>query len=269
MTISFSSLLFVPGDRPERIAKARASEAELVCLDLEDSVAATGKEQARIAAVELAAEGDPRLAIRINRVASREGIADLHALADAPPALLLVPMCESAAELAIVRAALGDELVLVPLIETVAGLRRADEIVGAAGVGAIMFGGGDLSAELGVALAWEPLLTARSLLVMAAATAKIPVIDVPFVRLDDPVGLGEECRRARALGFSGKAAIHPAQIERIHAAFRPSDEEREEARAALRAFAESGGGAVRWNGRLLEAPIVAQLKRIAGASEHA
>jgi (S)-citramalyl-CoA lyase len=261
---TFSSLLFVPGDRPDRIGKARASAADLVCVDLEDAVADGAKEQARDGAVTLAGEGDPRLVIRINRVASRHGIADLHALAERPPATVLIPMCEEVAELRIVRAALGEEVALVPLVETVAGLNNAGAIAAAPGVSAIMFGGGDLSAELGVALAWEPLLTARSLLVMAAAAARVPAIDVPFVGLDDAAGLEEECRRARALGFRAKAAIHPAQLGAIHDAFRPTDTEREEARAALRAFGEGGGGAVRWNGRLLEAPMIARLKEVAG-----
>lgn len=266
---TFSSLLFVPGDRPDRIAKARGSAAELVCVDLEDAVAEDAKEQARAGAVRIAGECDQRLAIRINRIASRHGIADLHALCDAPPRTLLIPMCEDPAELRIVRAALGEEVALVPLVETVTGLNNAAAIAAAPGVCAIMFGGGDLSSELGVALAWEPLLTARSLLVMAAAAAQVPAIDVPFVRLDDVAGLTEECRRARALGFRAKAAIHPAQLEAIHDAFRPTESEREEARAALRAFGEGGGGAVRWNGRLLEAPMIARLKEVAGEHSHA
>jgi len=259
----------VPGDRPDRIAKARAAGADLCCIDLEDAVPSANKEAARATALGLSREGDSTLAVRINRVASREGIADLYAFADRAPPIVLLPMCEHAAEIAIARAALGDATQVIPIIETVAGFGRAAEIAAAPGVAAIMFGGGDLSAELGVALEWEPLLTARSLLVMAAAGAKVPAIDVPFTHLDDADGLADECRRAKALGFAAKAAIHPAQLGAIHAAFRPSDQDRDEARAALRAFEQSGGGPVRWNGRLLEAPLIARLQRVAGVSEHA
>ncbi len=264
LSVSLSSLLFVPGDRPDRVAKARAGGADLVCVDLEDAVPADGKDAGRALAVELAGEGDPGLAIRINRVASRAGLADLLALADRPPAILLAPMCESAAELAIVRSVVGEGVALIPLVETVAGLRAAGDIAAAPGVVALMFGGGDLSAQLGVALEWEPLMTARSHMVMAAAGAGVAAIDVPFVKLEDADGLAEECRRARALGFTGKAAIHPAQLDAIHAAFRPSDAEKDEARQALAAFRDGGGAAVRWQGRMLEAPLMARLARIAG-----
>ena len=236
----------------------------MICVDLEDAVPADGKDAARALAVGLASEVDPRLAIRINRVASRAGLADLLALAERPPATLLVPMCQSAAELAIVRAVVGEEVALLPLVETVAGLRAAGDIAAAPGVAALMFGGGDLSAQLGVALEWEPLVTARALIVMAAAGAGVAAIDVPFVRLDDGEGLAMEAGRAKALGFAGKAAIHPGQLDAIHAAFRPSDEERAEAREALAAFRAGGGAAVRWQGRMLEAPLMARLARIAG-----
>lgn len=266
---NFSSLLFVPGDRPDRIGKARAAGADLVCVDLEDAVAPAHKAAARAEAVRLAAARDPRLAIRINRLASRDGLADLLALADAPPAVLLVPMAAHASELAVVRAVLGEGTALVPLVETAAALADAHALAAAPGVAAIMFGGGDLSAELGVELAWEPLVTARSLLVLAAAAARVPAIDVPFTRLDDAPGLAEECARARALGFAAKAAIHPAQLGAIHDAFRPDEAARADARAALAAFAAGGGGAIRWNGRLLEAPLVARLQRIAGEGAHA
>ena len=254
----------MPGDRPDRIAKAREAGAGVVCVDLEDSVAADRKGEARRIAVELARQGDVGLAVRINRLASRNGVADLHALADTPPATVLLPMCEHERELDIARAVLGEAVSLVPLIETVGGLRRAAKIARGAGASAIMFGGGDLSAELGVALEWEPLLTARSLLVMAAAEARIAAIDVPFTRLDDQAGLAEECGKARNLGFSAKAAIHPKQLETIRQTFQPSVGEREEARAALRAFREGGGAAIRWNGRLIEAPLIPRLERIAG-----
>ncbi len=262
MAEKFTSLLFVPGDRPKRIAKAMTSAADLVCVDLEDSVGPENKAAAREQA--LSSQADRPMAVRINPVASRDGIADLHALGSAPPATVLVPMVEHAAELAVARAVLGDGCELIPLVETVAGLERAGDIAAAPGVAAIMFGGGDLSAELGVALAWEPLLVARSLLVMAAAKARVRAIDVPFLGLQDAEGLAEECRRARALGFAGKAAIHPAQLDAIHAAFASTEQERDDARAALAAWRSGDGSAIRWNGQMLEAPLIPRLQRIAG-----
>jgi (S)-citramalyl-CoA lyase len=151
---------------------------------------------------------------------------------------------------------------IVPLIETVRGLNGAQEIASAPGVVAMMFGGGDFAAELGVQLAWEPLLAARGALVLACAGAGIPAIDVPFVGLEDVEGLLAETRAAKALGFSAKAAIHPAQVEPINSVLRPTPEEIAEAEEAARVFAAAGGAAVRFRGRMLEAPIMRRYQRI-------
>lgn len=260
-----SSMLFVPGSKPERFEKALASGADAVCIDLEDSVPEAGKADARMAAIAALGGCDRRLVLRINGLATRAGIEDLLALADAAtlPELLFVPMVESDAQLALVRAVLGDcTPCLVPLIETVKGLRAAHEIAAAPDVAAMMFGGGDLSAELGVALAWEPLRTARGLFVMACAGAGIPAIDVPFLALDDADGLRAEAEAAKAMGFTGKAAIHPAQVAAINAAFRPTAEQVAEAEEAQRIFDAAGGAAVRFKGRMLEAPIMRRYQRI-------
>lgn len=253
------SLLFVPGARPDRFAGALASGADAVCIDLEDAVPAEGKAEARAAA--LAGLGDPRLAIRINGMTTPFVSDDLSALAAATthPPLLFIPKVESAAELAPAQA-LG--IPLVPLIETPRGLRLAHEIAAAPGVVALMFGGGDFSAELGVELAWEPLLFARSQLLLACAEAGIPTIDVPWIRLDQAEGLAEETRRAKALGFAAKAAIHPSQIATIHQVMRPTPAEIAEAEEAAAAFDAAGGAAVRFKGKMLEAPIMRRYRRI-------
>lgn len=256
-----TSLLFVPGTRPDRFAKALASAADVVCIDLEDAVPADGKTAAREAAVVAIA---PRVAIRVNALTTREGLADVLAVAAAPtpPDLLFVPKVESPGELAVLRGALGEGVGIVPLIETPLGLYRARDIAAMPGVAAVMFGGGDMAGELGTALAWEPLLHARQVLVMACAEAGVPAIDVPWIALDDADGLADEAARAHAIGFQAKAAIHPAQLDAIHAAMRPSDALLAEAEAALTAHAAGGGGAIRFQGRMLEAPIVRRYERI-------
>lgn len=253
------SLLFVPGSRPERFQSALASGADAVCIDLEDAVPADDKASARAAAI--AALGDPRLAIRINGLTTRAAADDLAALFAAPvrPPLLLVPKVESADELT-PAATLG--IPLVPLIETPKGLRAAHEIGAAPGVAAMMFGGGDLSAELGVELDWEPLRVARGLFILACAEAGVPAIDVPYIRLDQPDDLIEETRRAKAFGFAAKAAIHPNQIAAIHQVMRPSAEEIAEAEEAAAAFDAAGGAAVRFKGKMLEAPVMRRYWRI-------
>lgn len=266
-----TAMLFVPGSRPERFAKALASGAEVVCIDLEDSVPGADKATARAEALRaIDAAQEPRYALRINGVSTRAGLADLLALAESEtlPALLFVPMVESPAEIAIIRAVLAPLTPdIVPLIETARGLRRAAEIAAMPGVAAMMFGGGDLSANLGVALAWEPLLHARGAFILACAETGVPAIDVPFIALDDMDGLAVETRAAKAMGFAAKAAIHPAQIAPIHAVLRPTAEEIAQAREALAAFDAAGGAAIRFKGQMLEAPIVRRFQRVLNNAE--
>jgi (S)-citramalyl-CoA lyase len=262
--IALQSMLFVPGDKPDRFAKALASGADCVCIDLEDAVPAADKASARDAAMAAAAD-DARLSIRINAISTRAGLADLLALAEAGsrPALLFMPMVEFPAEIAIARSVLADPTVeFVPLIETVAGLNNAGAIAAEAGVAALMLGGADFSAQLSVTLSWEPLLVARSQLVMAAAGAGKRAIDVPYIHLDDEAGLIEETQKAKVLGFAAKAAIHPAQITPIHSVFRPTADEIAEAQEAEVAFAAANGAAVRFRGKMLEAPVMARYRQI-------
>nr|WP_315475063.1 CoA ester lyase [uncultured Sandarakinorhabdus sp.] len=267
------SLLFVPGHRPDRFGKAASAGAGLTVIDLEDAVPAADKPAARAAALAQLGEDETALlgwGLRINAVTTAAGIADLAGLGEAAvlPPVLLVPMVESPVELKIIANALGARCPgLVPLIETPAGLRAAHQIGQAPGVVALMFGGGDFSAELGVALAWEPLVTARSLLVMAAAEARVPAIDVPFIGLDDSDGLAEEACLARQLGFAAKAAIHPAQLPAIHQAFQPTAADVAEAQEALAAYAAGGGQAIRFTGRMLEAPFVRRYQAVLEAKD--
>jgi len=263
------SLLFVPADRPDRYARALESGADAICLDLEDAVAPDAKEDARRAALEALAGPNDRaavLSLRINEIGSAFGRLDVQALCDAgrAPAALLLPKVRAPDEVRQLRDLLASRQLaprIIPLIETADGLARAMEIAGAADtVDALLFGGADLSAELGCALAWEPLLYARSRIVHAAATAGIPAIDMPRLSIDDSDGLSQECTRARALGFAGKAAIHPAQIAPIHAAFTPSAAEIEWAERVLRA-ADAGHGVVVLNGRMIDAAVVRAARR--------
>lgn len=263
-----SSILFVPGSRPDRFAKAAETAADLICIDLEDAVAPDGKDAARDAAIASLETLDPAgVAIRINGLKTADGLQDLLALRDAAilPQLVFIPMVESASEVEIAAAVLGDRAPgLVPLIETVKGLRAGDAIAASPGVAAMMFGGGDFSAELGTDLAWEPLLAARCAFVMSAASGRVPAIDVPFILLDDDAGLAEEVLRAKALGFAAKAAIHPKQVDAINRIMRPSEAELAEARAALAAFAEAGGKVIRHNGKMLEAPVIKRFEAMLG-----
>lgn len=266
-----ASILFVPGSRPDRFAKAKAAGAGLTVIDLEDAVGPSDKATAREAALGQLDEDDVSgWGLRINAIDTATGIADLAALIEAQklPPFLLLPMVESHIEVEIVAKALGEKCPgLIPLIETPKGLRLAHEIAAAPKVAALMFGGGDFSGELGVELSWEPLLTARQQFVLACSEHKLPAIDVPYVKLDDEVGLVEECARAEAIGFDAKAAIHPKQISAIEAAFEPGEEAVNAAAEALRAHKEAGEKAIRYKGQMLEAPLVKKYRAVIARKE--
>jgi citrate lyase beta subunit len=280
MPMRLRSLLFVPADRPERFARAAQSGADAICLDLEDAVAPQAKDVARKHALDFldSNAADPaRLTFRINEIRSQHGLRDVQSLIDAgrAPAALLLPKVRTAEDVRQVRELLADRLSaprLIPLIETADGLTHAEAIAAAAvEVEALLFGGADLSAELGCALDWEPLLYARSRVVHAAATASVAAIDMPLLATNDGERLHQECARARALGFTGKAAIHPNQIAGIHAAFTPSPAEIGWAQRVLEAAAAAREGAIVLDGRMIDAAVVRAahrtLARAAAAGE--
>ena len=265
-----NSLLFVPGSRSERFAKAKAAGAGLVVIDLEDAVGPADKETAREAALKQVADAGAGFAIRMNGVATAAGIRDLAALIDSEilPAMLMVPMVESPVELDIVAAALGERCPeLIPLIETPRGLRQALEIASHPKVCALMFGGADFSGELQVPVSWEPLRGARQQLVLACAEARVPLIDVPFIHLDDQDGLQRECEQARAIGIAAKSAIHPLQVPVIETVFAPTEKQVAEAEEALQVYEDNGGKAVRHKGRMLEAPMIKTYRAVLARSK--
>ena len=258
----FQSLLFVPGSRPERFDKALASAADIVTIDLEDAVGPDDKDAARGAA--LAAMGPPNLGIRINGVRTRQGLADLLAIGDATtkPPFVMVPMVETPTELEIVRAALGRDVALLPLIETVRGLRWADAIARRPGVTGVMLGGADFAGELGVEMSWDALYAARAQIVMACAAARIASIDVPYLDLDNLDGLADDVARVMAMGFTAKSLVHPKHVAVVHRVMRPTDEQIAEAHEAEAAYAAAGESAVRFKGKMLEAPVMARYRKI-------
>jgi len=268
------TLLFVPGDRPDRIAKAAKLPADAIVIDLEDAVAPEHKSKARELAATALADLDfgPReVIVRVNRIATPAGLADLLALLDWPrkPDALMLPKAESAAEIqiyaAILAGAPGGPLTfeLLPLIESSRGVANAASIAAASPlVTALLFGGADLSADLGCKMAWEPLLAHRSTVVLAASLAGISAIDVPFLGLADPEGLVEETTRARDLGFTGKLCIHPNQLEPVASVFAPTQAEIERAHRVLAAVQTQGQGAIQVDGRMVDLPVIRMAERV-------
>jgi (S)-citramalyl-CoA lyase len=259
------SWLFCPATTPERFAKALASGADAVVVDLEDAVPADAKDDARRAAVAwLMAErtADAARCLRMNAVRSAVGLRDVLALVDAgsAPDHLLVPKAESPDELRLLDALLaGAHTRLLPLVETARGLAAADALAAAPRVAGLVLGGADLAADLGAEMSWEPLLHARARLVQAAATTGIAVVDVPHLTLRDAAALRDETLRVRRLGFTGKLAIHPDQVATIHEALAPTDAEIERARRVL---AAADGGVAVVDGRMVDAPVVRAAARM-------
>jgi citrate lyase subunit beta/citryl-CoA lyase len=250
-------LLFVPGDRPERYAKAIASGADAAIVDLEDAVAPENKARARLEARTAFAAGlDATL--RINSPTTEFGQADIAAFAGLHPRAVLVPKAESAQDLEAVR-------IDAALIESVRGLRNIDEIAAFDKVIALDFGAYDLCAELGAQPTPEVLAPHRSAVICAARLAHKLAHDAPFLGIADEAGLRAESERAVAYGFDGKLAIHPNQVATIRAAFTPSEAEIRHARAVLAAI-ERGGVAV-VDGKMVDPPLVASARRVLARAE--
>ncbi len=272
------SILFVPGDRPDRYGKALAAGADAVCIDLEDAVAPAAKAGARdsVAAFlarreEPAATGAdpgrarrPPVVVRVNDPRSEEGARDAASVTGGPrPDAFVIPKVTDAREIVTAHRLLGEDIPLFPIIETAAGLEKAVQIGAAsAAVAALMFGGFDLSAELGAEPQWEPLLYARSRVVHAAALSGLDTIDMPSRDFRHVSRLRAEAEKARRLGMTGKVAIHPAQIPVIHEVFTPSPGEVEQARRIVEADRAAGGGAVSLSGRMVDRPVVEAARRL-------
>jgi (S)-citramalyl-CoA lyase len=266
------SWLFTPATRPDRFDKAAASGADVSIIDLEDSVAPGDKAEARRAAIthlSQPAAGSCMRALRMNGLDRRFGLADLQALLESSvcPDYLVLPKTESAAHLQILDRLLaeaGKATRLVALIESVQGLAAAEAIATSTPrLEALLFGAADMSADLGAGTAWAPLAYARSRLVAACALAGVLAIDSPFFDVKDHEGLTQETTQAVALGFVGKAAIHPSQIAPINAALTPSPDAIARAREILAENAK-GVGVVR--GQMVDEAIARKARRILAAA---
>jgi citrate lyase beta subunit len=266
------SFIFSPGLKPDMFPKALASGADIVCVELEDGIAPKDKKQARESTLTLFAtpqanDGVERI-VRINCLRSVFGLADVQAVLDTPtpPSGLMLPKVISPDEISWLDALLtekGHDTRLHIIIETNAALESAYEIAQAsARIEALFFGGVDMAAELRCRNAWEPLLYARSRVVHAAAAAGIDVIDVPYLDLDDLGGMEQEACLARELGFNGKGAIHPKQIPILNRVFTPSETEIAYAQKILRAFEAANTGLVVVDGKLIEKPVIREMRRI-------
>ena len=247
------SYLFVPGNRPDRYAKACATRAHAVIVDLEDAVAPDEKDAARRA---LAGWLSPerRVLVRVNARASEWFDDDLAACAHDAVVGVVVPKAERAEDIERVASACGPRHVY-PLVETARGLWNVLEIASASNVNALMFGALDFQADIGATD--DDLLYARSQLVLASRVAGIdPPVDGVTQSIDDQELLRRDCQRARQLGFAGKLCIHPRQVDVVNRCLAPTRDDLAWARRVVDAFAASAGNAALLDGKMVDRPVL-------------
>jgi len=273
------SLLFVPADGGSKLDKAMASGADAVIIDLEDSIAPERKAQARAAALEFlkaanAQKQRPRLLVRINGLDTGMTDADLDAVVPGQPDAVVFPKAEGGATVVHLDAKLtareaiaglpeGGIKILAQAVESAAGLFAAGTYRGAsARLIGMTWGPEDLSAELGAQTnrdtqghLTEPYRLARNICLYGAAAAKLPAIETVYVDFRNSEGLRRDTQDALRDGFSGRLAIHPAQVPVINEVFTPTPEQIAKAKAVVAAFAaQPGAGAIGIDGKMFDRP---------------
>ncbi|MDI3382895.1 HpcH/HpaI aldolase/citrate lyase family protein [Xenophilus aerolatus] len=267
------TFLFVPGDRPERYARALASGAGAVVVDLEDAVAPERKDAARTQIAEgfaaLPDDARGRLLVRMN-AADTPWHADDRALvarlaAQGLLAGVALPKAERAADLAMLAQAVGPATALLPLIESVAGLDAVDALAASPQVLRLVFGHLDFQADAGLACGPDEaeLVPVRLALVLASRRAGLaPPVDGITPDWRDAARLTAEASRARRGGFGAKLCIHPDQVAGVAAAFTPGADELAWARRVRDAVRVAGGGVVNVDGRMVDGPVVKLAERL-------
>jgi citrate lyase beta subunit len=265
------SLLFAPGNDERKLEKALAAGADAVVADLEDAVPAGEKEAARTVTrtAFAGAVSDSLLAVRVNAFGTGNLQADLEVTAGLDLDALVLPKATPEAV-----AALGAEgPPVIAIVETAIGLRHAFETARSERVAALVLGAVDLGLELGLEprVDGQEILYARSRLVVESAAAGIrSPFDVVHVNTRDDAGLEAEARLARALGFRGKACIHPDQVAIVNRVFSPTTEELERARRVIDAYEHArahGRGVVALDGEMIDLPVVERARRVLAETE--
>lgn len=276
--MNLRSLLFVPGDRPERMEKALGLEVDALILDLEDSVAPPAKASARQAVASFLGgmRGTAKLFVRINPLDSSLVEDDLAAIIPAEPDGIVLPKAEGAESVE----ALGRHLQRlgapgIPILPIATETPRAifqlgsyatvsDQLCG------LTWGAEDLPAAIGATTSREadgsytpPYELARSLILFAAYAAEVPAIETVYPNFRDLEGLAAYAARAARDGFTAMMAIHPSQVAVINRAFTPTEEAVAHARAVIAAFeANPGAGVVQLDGKMIDAPHLKQAKNL-------
>ncbi|CAM3856928.1 HpcH/HpaI aldolase/citrate lyase family protein [Litorimonas haliclonae] len=262
----YRSQLFVPGNREDRFEKACQAGADLVCIDLEDAVGPSEKDAARESVLNWLSRTEHRnVSLRINGLDTEVGEKDIAALSKSGLTLpfVMIPKVASKEQLDSLSKRLPEKLgPFFAIIESALGLINAEEIFSHPRVSVGMYGAIDYAGEVDCDLAWETHLFARCKLVAAAAAYDVQLFDTPHIHVRDLADCEATTLQAKALGIHARSAIHPAQIERIHSALMPTDDEISYAQRVVAAYEEANGNVVLLDGKFIEEPVVKRARRV-------
>ncbi len=277
------SLLFVPGDEPRKIEKARGAGADAVLLDLEDGVAPEEKDRARDLVAGILREGGPdggELVVRINAPGTPWFESDLEAVSASGARALMLPKAESPEGIAQVALRLDgleekqqrgerSPARLLALVESASGITRVASLGGASPrIDALCFGHVDFSRDMGLVetdASSGVILHARSTLAIAARASRVAAIDSVFLDLRDERGFREDVETGIRLGYEGKLCIHPLQVKIVNELLTPSGQQIDYARRVVEAWGQArakGQGVFTLDGRMIDAPLVAVQERV-------
>ncbi|MHA1631149.1 MAG: HpcH/HpaI aldolase/citrate lyase family protein [Candidatus Heimdallarchaeota archaeon] len=272
--------LYIPGNHPAMIQNAEIYGADSLIFDLEDSIPLTEKDTARILvrnAIQALNFGRSEVTVRINGINTPFLEKDLEAIVPTKPDGLLLPKAETEEDILFLHERITElekkhglpvgKIRIMPIIETALGVVNVEKIVAAPRIAAVGIGGEDLTADIGAIRTPDgrELEYISSKIIVACAAYHIQAIDTVFADINDQEGLFQATKRAISRGFQGKSVIHPSQIEVVHRAFMPSEEEIEKAKRIVKAYRESlkkGLGAVSVDGRMIDLPVVMRAERI-------
>lgn len=269
--------LYMPGNNPNLLQNIAVFSADTVILDLEDAVAPSEKDAARILvkyALQNVDFGNSEKGVRINPLDTSYGKDDAEMAVNSKAEIIFLPKTELASQVKELEEIIGEKQIRIsPIIETAKGVLNANEIASASPkVVMLCFGAEDFTRDIGAERTKEgkELFWARAMIVMAAKANGIQASDTVFSDINDIEGLESETRFAKSLGFDGKGVIHPNQIEMINKVFQPTEEEIEYAKKVIEALEtakKQGKGTALLGRKMIDKPVAERARRIIKISE--
>lgn len=275
------SILYMPGSNARALEKGRNLNADVLIIDLEDSIPPNAKETARSQVLDALSEGGyghRELIVRVNAIDTLWGKKDIADMATSGVQGLLLPKVDSAdmvqeAEALMVASKAPDDMTLWTMMETPLGILHSEEIAfSSSRMGAFVLGTSDLAKDLHCAYTRErmPMITSLGLCILAARAAGIAIIDGVHPDLDDDKGFEFSCRQGLEMGFDGKSLIHPKTINMANKLYAPSEDELQWSRTIIAAHGQAkkeGQGVIVVDGKVIEELNVQNAKRLVAIAD--